>query len=412
MRAGFHQNNQPTYERKMPYSSFGNLPVELLQAIASCLPARDLCIFRLACKRIYESTLYLYRCKFFGELQTDLSLRSLKRMETIASDPELAPHVHFLTVKFIADFENTLGEGLVWNRHTSGYLKSNADVQRWGEVLRGLVNCASFHLIRDGWSDKDSCLDHFTSTDIVTLVLTSIINQNMTVREFLVDFIQPGTGGANELDLRRLNVPDLRGPEFIATWANLEVLLLNFTMSNIEILEWIDPMVRHATSLQELTIQFDSGSAGGEILRHLSSLETPRLQKLSLQGIPRSAKVDGALLSKLLHKHRDSLRVLSIKVFTLEIRLFTLDSPGWKPILGMLSEFPRLESASFHALREGQSLIQFPVASEIPEFDGATQFTFRSRRQKDRTVNHIVHCWGPKTKAIIQRLAESMELPH
>ncbi|PLB36142.1 uncharacterized protein BDW47DRAFT_109183 [Aspergillus candidus] len=227
----------------------------------------------------------------------------------------------------------------------------------------------------------------------------------MTVREFLVDFIPPGIGGANELDFRRLNVPDLRGLEFITTWANLEVLLLNFTMSNSEMIEWIDPMVRHATGLRELTIQFDSGLASGDMFKRLSSIETPsQLQKISLKGISRSANVDGAILGKLLRRHRDSLRVLSI-------RSFTLDIPGWKPILGMLSEFPLLENISFNNLREGRSLIQFPVASEVPEFDGATQFTFCSRRQKDRTVNHIVSCWGPKTKAIIQQLAESMELP-
>lgn len=127
------------------------LPIELLQAIASYLPASDLCTFWLAYKSISNDTFfYVFRCKFFREVHSDLSLRSLKRTENIARDPKLAPHVHSLIVKFVDDSENRLGEGLTWNRSISGHLEPDADVERWGAVLRGLVNCTSFHLIRHG----------------------------------------------------------------------------------------------------------------------------------------------------------------------------------------------------------------------------------------------------------------------
>lgn len=383
--------------------NFGDLPIELLQAIASHLPPEDLCSFRLSCKSIYENTMYTFRCTFFKRIETNLSLKGLERVAAIANDSELAPHVYSLAVKYVARPEDKLGEGLAWNRHSSGYLLLDADVQKWAEALRGLVNCTSFHLIRQGWSDKDTCLDHFTSTDIITLILNGIVKAHIPVKEFLVDFIPERRGGANELDSRRLNIPDLWKPEFIAVWANLQVLLLNFTIEKIGIVDWIDPIVRHATDLRKLTILFDDGWAARGLIERLSSLDTTsQLQELTLKGVT-EPKTNEASLSKLLHNYRDSLRVL-------DITRITLESSGWKSILRMLSEFPVLKSCSFNILKEVCCDIQFPVASEIPTVDEGTEFTFRSRKRKGRTFNTRVSCRGPNTKAIIRRLADSMEI--
>ena len=198
-------------------------------------------------------------------------------------------------------------------------------------------------------------------------------------------------------------MPDLCKPEFIAVWANLQVLLLNFTMEKIGIADWIDPIVRHATDLRKLTILFDNGWAARGLIERLSSLDTTsQLQELTLKGVTKS-KINEASLSKLLHNYRDSLRVLNITWITLE-------SSGWKSILQMLSKFPLLESFSFNTLREARCDIQFPVASEIPAVDKGTEFTFRPRKRKDRMFNTRVSCRGPNTKAIIQRLADSMEI--
>lgn len=347
--------------------------------------------------------MYIFRCTFFERIETNLSLKGLERVEAIANDSDLAPHVRSLAAKYAGVPEDKLGEGLTWNRHSSGYLLLDADVQKWAEALRGLVNCTSFHLIREGWSDKDTCLDHFTSTDIITLILNGIIGAHIPVKEFLVDFIPKFLGGANELDLRRLNVPDLWKPEFIAVWANLQCLLLNFTMEKIGIVDWIDPMVRHATDLRKLTILFDNGWAARGLIERLSSLgTTSQLQELTLEGVTKS-KINGASLSKLLHNYRDSLCVL-------KIRWITLESSGWKSILRMLSEFPVLKSFSFDTLREPRCDIHFPVVSEIPTADEGTEFTSRPRKRKAGTFNTRVSCRGPNAKAIIQRLADSMEI--
>lgn len=123
---------------------------------------------------------------------------------------------------------------------------------------------------------------------------------------------------------------------------------------------------------------------------------------ISLEGVTTS-KINGASLSKLLRNYRDSLSVLNITWITLE-------SSGWKSILQMLSEFPLLKSFSFNSLREARCDIQFPIASEIPTVDEGTEFTFRPRKRKDRMFNTRVSCRGPNTKAIIQRLADSMEI--
>ncbi|KGO36916.1 hypothetical protein PEX1_021720 [Penicillium expansum] len=384
-------------------SNFRHLPVELLQAIAFRLPAEDLCSFRLSCKSIYESTMYTFRCTFFEMIGTNLSLKGLERVEAIVNDSELAPHVRSLTVKFVDDFEDRLAEGLRWNRHSSGYLLLDADVQQWAEALRGLVNCTSFHLIRKGWTDNDTCLDRFTSTDIITLILSAIIEAHIPVQEFLVDFVPPCVGGANELDLRRLNVPALWKPEFTSVWASLQVLLLNFTMEKNWIIDWIDPMVRYATDLRKLTIKFDDGRVARAVIEQLSSIgTTSQLQELTLNGVAKSI-INPASLSKLLHNYRDSLRVINITYIPLE-------GSGWKSILKMLGEFPVLESFSFDNLREFRYAMHFPVASEIPTVDQGTEFViFRPRKLRDQTWNTRVRCRGPNAKAILQRLADSLE---
>jgi hypothetical protein len=117
------------------------------------------------------------------------------------------------------------------------------------------------------------------------------------------------------------------------------------------------------------------------------------------------SKTNEASLSKLLCHYRDTLRVLNI-------RYIILDGPGWKSIFRKLSQFPLLESFSFGSLREGREVVHFPIASESPVTDKATEFTFRPRKLRERTVNIGVSCRGPCAKATIQKLIESMEVHH
>ncbi|KAJ5290912.1 hypothetical protein N7478_000163 [Penicillium angulare] len=387
----------------MPSSCLGDLPVELLQAIASRLATEDLCSLRSSSKRIYESTQHNFRCSFFQKLQINLSINSLERLRDIANDSELAPHVHTLVVKFVDEPEDKLGEGLSWNRHPSGYLLPEAGVQQWTDVLRCLVNCTSFHLIRVGWSDEDTCLNYFTSTDIITVILNGIIKARISVREFFVDFIPEDRQGANALDERRLNVPDLYRPEFIAVWANLQALVLNFSMEQIEITDWIDPMFRHATDLRKLTIKFDRGDAQHAIIERLSSIETPsQLEDLTLETVT-IPKISEASFSKLLCQYRDSLHVLNM-------RQVTLDDPSWKSVFRKVIDFPLLQSFSFNFLREDGKFVHFPIASTIPVTGQVTEFTFRSKVRGRRTINTCVRCRGPSAKATFQKLVESMEV--
>ncbi|KAJ5587011.1 uncharacterized protein N7459_002776 [Penicillium hispanicum] len=382
----------------LPSSCFDNLPIELLHTITSLLDDNELCLFRLSCKRIYESTRRHFACAFFQTLHTDLSLTQLERSRAISADLELAPHVRTLVVRVLPD--RVFGEGLSWSRHSFGYLLPEQSVQQWTEILRRLVNCTTFQLIRHGWSDKDEDLDRFTPTDAITMILHTVIEARIPVREFLVDFKHPNSTGANELDVRRINVPDLQMPGFIAAWANLQVLQLNFTMDPTMITDWVDPLVRHASSLRKLTIQFDLGSEAEAIIERLSSIDPPsQLQELTLQS---ASEISGGRLRDLLYRHRDSLRVLDIKF----IRLKDSD---WKSIFGALGEFSLLESFNFSFLKE-EHYVHFPIASENLVTDGATKFTFRPKRLGGRSINTSVSCWGPSAKVTLQKLAESMEL--
>lgn len=351
----------------LPSSCFDNLPIELLHTIASLLDGSELGSFRLSCKRIYESTRRHFACAFFQTLHTDLSSTQLERSRAISTDPELAPYVRALVVRALPD--RVLGDSLSWSRHSLGYLLPEQGVQQWTTILHRLVNCTSFQLIRHGWSDKDESLDRLVPTDAITMILHTIIETRIPVREFLIDFKPVNSTGANELDVRRINVPNLQTPKFISAWPNLQVLQLNFTMDPTMITDWVDPLVRHATRLCKLTIHFDLESEAEAIIERLSSIDTPsRLQELTLQS---ASEISGARLRDLLCRYRDSLRFLDMKFIRLK------DS-GWKSIFGALGEFPFLERFSFSFLKE-EYYIHFPIASESPVTDEATEFTFDPR---------------------------------
>ncbi|KAJ5152746.1 uncharacterized protein N7482_009224 [Penicillium canariense] len=297
----------------MPSSYFDNLPVELLQAIVCLLGSRELCMFRLSCKRIYESTRRHCARAFFQEQHTELSLTKLEKLRVISNDPELALPVHTLVVRVRPG--TLLGEGLLWNRHSFGYLLPREGIQQWTDVLRRLVNCTTFNLICDGWSDKNEGLDHLAPTDAITVILNTITEAGIPVRGFLVDFKPANSAGANELDVRRINTPDLQEPGFITAWANLQALQLNFTMNSTMITDWVDSLVRHVNSLCKLTIQFDLWLEAEAIIERLSSIDAPsRLQELPLQS---AAEINGERLSDLLCRYRDSIRVLNMQFILL-----------------------------------------------------------------------------------------------
>lgn len=164
-------------------------------------------------------------------------------------------------------------------------------------------------------------------------------------------------------------------------------------------------MIRHAVNLLDFTINFDTDWVSSDITKLLSCLGTRSLEKLEMKGLLGTGYIDATTMTRLLQRHRNSLR-------TLDIKQFTLGNSDWKPILEMLSEFSLLGSFHFlyfFALREGRSLVHFPIASHFQEFDGTTIFTCRSRRRKNRDINILVSCQGPKAKAALRQLCESME---
>lgn len=385
----------------MPSSCFDNFPTELLQVVASLLDARELCLFRLSCKRIHEGTRGHFARACFQTLYTDLSLTKLERLKVIASNPELAPHVYTLVVRARPD--GVLGEGLPWSRHPLGYLLPEQGIQQWIDILHHLVNCTSFSLVRDGWSDKNKALDHLTPTDAITVILKAITEACIPVQKFLVDFKPSNRSGNCELDMRRINVPDTQDPGFITAWANLQALQLNFTMNPRMTTNWVIPLVQHATGLRKLAIQFDRGREAEAIIEHLSSIDTPsQLQELTLRS---ASKINSARLSGLLRRHRDSICVL-------DMHSIVLDSTGWKSIFQMVGEFPLLESFLFSSLKEDYYYVHFPIPPESLVTDKATEFSFRPKMLKGQSVNISASCRGPSANVIVQKLAEATVLAY
>lgn len=379
-----------------------SLPTELLKKIASHMAREDFCSFRLTCKGIDEKTRDIF-CTFLRTQQINMSLTGLERMRAIAGS-ELAPEVHVLIVKSVDEREERPGEDLSWRR--SRYLLPEADVKQWSkvlgwsEVLGCLVNCTSFHLIREGQSEKAISHGIFTSTDVITVILNAIVEACIPVRRFFVDFIPDGRGGDHELDLSRINVSAFQELNFINAWEKLETLQLSFTMNQPALANWIELLVLHATQLRVLMLEFDDGYAANAIIERLSSIANlSKLQELTLRHATKS-KLNGATLGNLLCRYCKSLTFLSL-------HCIMLDGPGWKTIFKSLIKFPSLENFSFGALSENRDRVHFPNASGLVE-PNDTIFTFH--RLEIAGINTGVSCQGPGAKAILGDLVQSMQV--
>lgn len=156
-----------------------DLPPELLDGIASCLCKDYLLGFRQSCKKIYQHTTVAFARCFFHIIQTDLSLKSLQRLEAIAADGRFAHHVHSLLVK--GRHHNHIGRGIEWKRDMHGYLLPQPAIDRVCDIVRSFPKCASFHFEICG----EYCGNVLGPLDIpeaLHIILTIVIDQNRPLK--------------------------------------------------------------------------------------------------------------------------------------------------------------------------------------------------------------------------------------
>lgn len=388
-------------------SPFCNLPVELVDHIIQHLDPATLCSFRLACKDLYELTLPQFGSRYIdGIIRTDLSVHSLDRLRTLADNPRLGQYVHRLLVTS----EDTIyGKGIIWNRHADGHLVDplrQDGVQQLQRILRSCVNCTSFQ-IDDSMASEDKYEDQFlTRSDVLTILLNIIADTGLPTTSFLVDLAEDGGSGGCGIDPRRLlNLPNLRGRNFIAAWAHIQELMLDYKMESRVAVDMGITFIQQAPNLQKLSMSFDNGGDAALFLRrlmHMDVLQPPiQLQEVSLS----KTFVSGDDLAALLCRVGHSLRVVSFRW----VRLTSGSRDRWKEILETLrDQCPYLDTFGlFWSRITPHTLANFPLIAENPIVGAGSEaraFEFSGPRR----IGAVKYS-GPRMDLALQRLVDSIE---
>lgn len=388
-----------------PFSFLTNLPPELVHAITTFLETPEFCSLRLTCRKIYASTRGYFVRSYLHTVRTNLSLTALQRLQDLSQNPDLAPLVQKLVVKGRPEDDDFFGQGIVWERqHPSGHLSiPQKGIQQWQDVLRRLVHCRSFQLYRNESYEIDNTGGLLTAGDALTLILGIIIEIQIPVVAFSVDF-QHGLA-VDFIHMGRNNTSAVRRPEFITTWSGVQELSLNPILQPATTADWVFQLVQHARSLRKLQIDFGLGDETASFMHRLSYAELPfHLQEVTLGSMSQiSGESLAQSLMRFLCRYCDSLRRIYLKAIFLE-------EGDCVAVLRCLreSEFSALEEINIFHLRDGDKGLHFPGVSENPIVDEeqGTEFTHFSVKKRGGRRNIGVCYSGAKMDVVLRRLVD------
>lgn len=394
-----------------PTSLQGLLP-ELVEVVASLLEPTDLCALRLACRALYNKTYDVFWQTSLQNIQTDLSHASLTKLDILSNNPQLCRYVHGLTFKGLAENGDVLGEGLDWNRHSSGHLvdlQEQPAVKLLRPILSRLVNCKSFECYSTPTPDHLDLEGITGATDAVQVILDIIAEARLPVASFSVNLT-----GRSYLDPRRFHLGYFKKPGFVNIWAHLEELILDFT-PDFEIFDWATDLIRLARNVKKLNMTLDTDHNTFTLMQRLASTESliwPRLQELRL-GRTRSSFPD---LTALINKCQQTLRVLHIGMLATDATVSDLGI-----FFETLSRvFPSLQEIDFGPWwtrpRIGIqrfSAIHCPRLFEnlnIDETEKAKVNSAYEDHDGERRMRFVAYS-GPHVHAVLDALARSVDLP-
>lgn len=117
------------YRQREPPDSYNptplcDLPVELLEMVASSLQPADLGALRMTCKSIHGKTSSIFWKGSLQSVKTDLSHANLGELAKIPRDAQLRHYVNQMVFTGFDQWFEILGEGYQWDsyRHPSGHL--------------------------------------------------------------------------------------------------------------------------------------------------------------------------------------------------------------------------------------------------------------------------------------------------
>ncbi len=352
--------------------------VEIIDLIADALDRTDLLSLRYVCRELNRKTLRHFGYTCFRTVQTDLSRKSLQKLQELSEAESLRHHVHILFIKIASTIHGRVyidpEEQTLWPRHLSGYLEAPLPgAQQLRDILlERLVNCRSFHIYGFDNVEQPYESGHLLPSDAVGIILTVIAETSLPVKSFFVDYRHNQYSGRGRIDVKRLQMQPYQHPGFKSGWAYLQELYLDYYIDSDDS-DWVLNLILHAPNLQKLWLNFSQGADVPLIHRLTSEHRLPRLQYLRLT----CAHVTVGQISKLLTNSHDSLQELAL-------RFVTIGSGGsWVEIFRELrANFPRLGSISLGWLREETAeermIISYPSLQNNPLVPGSERTIPRS----------------------------------
>ena len=336
-------------------SRFPTLAIEVIELIATFVKFADLRSLRLVCRQLNRKTLNCFGRANFATIQTDLSYKSLERIQSISKFEHLAIHVQCLNVTHTPD--GIIGQGFDWPRHFSGCLAENLNgTGLLRDILsHRLLNCRSFLIYSYDEYEPRYDTDRLVPSDAVGLILSIVAEADLKLRSFTVQSSHHGNG---RLDTPRLRMPLSQTPKFVKAWSQIEELVLDYAITSDQ-WNWVMHLISSVLRLRKLSLGFHEGDAS--FMQRLSSLhELNRLEELRLG----SARVTVDAITSLLLQNRDTLHSLSLQHTVLD------DEGMWATVLeNMKSQFPRLQNLVLFWLKQGTNhgrvifskLLKYPV---------------------------------------------------
>lgn len=381
------------------------LTTELVEHISHLLGPADISSLRLVCRRLYQQSLRSFGA-LFTTIRTDLSLKSLQKLQVISEDNNLRLHVQKLLIK--QGEAGKLGQGFEWHRHSLGHLHELLPgFEKLHNLLaHSLPNCRSFHIYSPGGTEDES--DALSPSDVIALILRIVppisidTSKSLPVKSLIVDFSSRGTGTIN---MKRLQMSQYRQPTFRNAWAPVQELVLEQSLTP-ESFDWEMDLTFNATRLRKLSLDFGFDQSGPfvERLCHVTSLHSLESLKLARAN----TSVDN--LSRLIERSHDTLRVLSLRHISIQ-RL-----SDWPLALGQLKKHaPLLQKVSiqwlaaygdefYHRMRF-PSILTDTVFSEL----GGRSFTMTTKKWKGERRVFGVDYQGPEVEKALKMLVKAAE---
>lgn len=296
-----------------PPGILDTLAPEIIENIASLLDHRaDILSLRLVCRHIYRSTFKRFATAFFSTVVTDLSPRSLLRLDYIARG-DFRLFVRSISFgscppccRLSADLHTPLGKNQPWERYPSldgALVLSQPLVTQIHAILARFEKCTTLELT----DHYESSLGHRMEYDISKLspgdgldILLSGVAAGHTssLRSCRIDLgASAGYLFADERPSATINSEPFR-----ALWSSgIEDLQLRFALYHEGMMQMAVDLITFATHLKSLDLAFRHSGEGDVFFYRLASAPTvPQVADLKLRldmmpGLSPDALLDALL---------------------------------------------------------------------------------------------------------------------